>query len=134
MILVVNTAGEIASLAAYDKELLAEISWGTGKTLSGDLLGKLDELMKDAGAKIKNLTGIVAYSGPGSFTGLRIGISTVNAIAYTLDIPIVGVSGVIAISELFIDGRKKLDGLGNNFNGPLEPFYGAPPSVTIAKK
>ncbi len=134
MILVINTAREKANLSIYDEKLICESNWETGKTLSGDLIYKLDELFRNAGVNVKDLTGIIVYSGPGSFTGLRIGISTANILAYAMNIPIVGVSGDKDANELLTQGKKLLESAGHKFTVSLVPFYGAEPSVTISKK
>jgi len=134
MILVINTSNENAYIGIYDKVLVAELSWNTGKTLSADLLNKFSELFMKANLEIEKVTGIIISSGPGSFTGLRIGISTANTIAYSLNIPIVGVSGNKNTDELFSEGRTLLKKENKGFVSPLEPFYGTQPSVTISKK
>jgi tRNA threonylcarbamoyladenosine biosynthesis protein TsaB len=134
MILVINTSSENAYIGIYDKKILAELSWNVGKTLSADLLNKISELFVKADSKIEEIAGIIACSGPGSFTGLRIGISTANTIAYSLDVPIVGVSGNKIADEFLKEGKVLLEKEKKNFGSPLEPAYGMQPSVTISKK
>jgi tRNA threonylcarbamoyladenosine biosynthesis protein TsaB len=58
---------------------------------SQQLLPSLDILMKERGKKIQDLEGIVITLGPGSFTGLRIGLSLAKSLAFTLKIPLVGI-------------------------------------------
>jgi len=58
---------------------------------SQQLLPSLDILMKERGKKIQDLEGIVVVLGPGSFTGLRIGLSLAKSLAFTLKIPLVGI-------------------------------------------
>ena len=57
---------------------------------SDGILGAIDEVLRDAGAKLADLTAVLAITGPGSFTGLRVGIAVANALAHQLGIPIVG--------------------------------------------
>lgn len=59
---------------------------------SQQLLPSLDILMKERGKKIQDLEGIVITLGPGSFTGLRIGLSLAKSLAFTLKIPLVGIT------------------------------------------
>lgn len=58
---------------------------------SQQLLPSLDILLKKRGKKIQDLEGIVVILGPGSFTGLRIGVSLAKSLAFTLKIPLVGI-------------------------------------------
>ena len=58
---------------------------------SQQLLPSLDILLKERGKKIRDLEGIVVILGPGSFTGLRIGLSLAKSLAFTLKIPLVGI-------------------------------------------
>ena len=75
-----------------------------------------------------SLTGICVFEGPGSFTGLRIGISTANAISYSLDIPIVSSGGDTWIQ----DCAAKLS-QGKNQKIVL-PSYGSEPNITKPRK
>jgi tRNA threonylcarbamoyladenosine biosynthesis protein TsaB len=81
-----------------------------------------------AGLQASSLQGLVVFTGPGSFTGLRIGISTMNAMAYAQNIPIVGVGG----ENWLLDGIKRLK---NHENDKIvTPNYGREPNITKSKK
>lgn len=81
------------------------------------VLPLLDELLKKAGLALSEISAIAVSIGPGSFTGLRIGLSTVKGLAYGWKIPVVGVSTLLAIAARvtdwdglicpFLDARKK---------------------------
>ncbi|MBU0572450.1 tRNA (adenosine(37)-N6)-threonylcarbamoyltransferase complex dimerization subunit type 1 TsaB [Patescibacteria group bacterium] len=60
------------------------------KEKSQKLLPFIDELLKKQGKKIKDITEIEVNTGPGSYTGLRVGVSVANAIGWALDIPVNG--------------------------------------------
>ena len=76
----------------------------------------------------EDIGGIVCFEGPGSFTGLRIGISIANSLSYGLNIPVIGSSGEDWISIGFRDISK------NKKIAPIVPHYGAPVHITQARK
>lgn len=100
MILVLDTATRtpIVALAAADGALLAERHWESRHRHGEELLARLDEVLAEAGMSRRALTAVVVGTGPGSFTGLRIGLATAKTIAYALSIPIVGVSSTRALA------------------------------------
>lgn len=100
MILVLDTATRrpVVALARDDGTLLAERTWESRHRHGEELLARLDEALADAGARRQHLTSVAVGTGPGSFTGLRIGLATAKTIAYALAIPIVGVSSTRALA------------------------------------
>jgi tRNA threonylcarbamoyladenosine biosynthesis protein TsaB len=100
MILVLDTATRtpVVALAAADGTILAERHWESRHRHGEELLARLDEVLAEAGASRRALTGVVVGTGPGSFTGLRIGLATAKTIAYALSIPIVGISSTRALA------------------------------------
>ncbi len=100
MILLLDTATRqpVVGLAADDGSLLAERCWESRHRHGEELLARLDEVLAEVGGRKQDLTGIVVGTGPGSFTGLRIGLATAKTIAYALGIPIVGVSSTGALA------------------------------------
>src|SRR5512139_1088298 len=73
-------------------KIFGEISLNLQTTHSERLMPSIRDLLEEASLKIYDLQGIALGLGPGSFTGLRIGVSTVKGLAYALQIPVVGVS------------------------------------------
>ena len=69
------------------------LEWDSGRQLSDELLIKITATLDQANTTLNALTGIIMFSGPGSFTSLRIGHSVANALADSLGIPIVGAAG-----------------------------------------
>ncbi|MEK9196353.1 MAG: tRNA (adenosine(37)-N6)-threonylcarbamoyltransferase complex dimerization subunit type 1 TsaB [Patescibacteria group bacterium] len=103
-------------------------TWQAGRELSMTLNEKLEKLLNKNNLEFKDLEGIVFYSGPGSFTGLRIGASVANTLAYSLTIPIVGVTG----EDWQDTGIKKLKNKENDKIVKLN--YGAEPNITKPRK
>jgi len=94
-ILAVDTATKSCSVALIDGDtLLAESTSLIGQTHSRHLLNIIDAILKQAGLKIAQLDGFAVSVGPGSFTGLRIGISSIKGLAFCLNKPVVGVSSL----------------------------------------
>jgi tRNA threonylcarbamoyladenosine biosynthesis protein TsaB len=103
------------------------IEWESQRRLADELLGRIRDLAKAQDKTINDLTGIVIYSGPGSFTSLRIGHTVANALAESLNIPIVGTQG----DDWLEAGQKALSKA--KAGEPVWPFYGAEANVTRPK-
>ena len=92
-VLAVDTATNSCSVAVVEgQQLLAELTLVSGETHSRHLVRLIDTLMQTAGLSLDRIEGFAVARGPGSFTGLRIGISTVKGLAVGGDRPAVGVS------------------------------------------
>ena len=101
MIIAIDTATETASVAIAhpDGAIAAELTWRAGRNHTMHVHPTLRHLMTLAGITPQDLTGVVATRGPGSFTGIRIGLATAKGLAQGLDVPIVGV-GTLAAAAL----------------------------------
>ena len=108
-----------------DGRILKQKIWDAGRTLARDLPGEVDELMNN---NYDQLKGVIVYKGPGSFTGLRIGITVANAVAYGKSIAIIGVAG----DDWLANGVSRLNS-GANDEIAL-PEYGAAPHITPPRK
>ena len=129
IVLTLRTDNPEAEIGLYDerKQLQYEI-WEAHRQLAETIHAKIATTLKLADMTLKNLDGIVVYQGPGSFTGLRIGISTTNALANGLAIPIIAQTG----SNWIVEGIARLKAGDNNV--VAIPEYGAPPHITQQKK
>jgi len=97
MRLAIDTSTNTASLAlAEDREVVAELTWHCEQNHSTQLLPSLANLLNQAGVSLQSVSGIIVARGPGSFNGLRVGVSTAKGLAFSLGIPIVGISSLKA--------------------------------------
>ncbi len=109
-------------------DLVVEETWESGRQLADDLPARIEQLLSGHDAGFKDLTGLIVFAGPGSFTSLRIGHSVANTIAYANDCPIVSASGYDWIKDGFIKLKSAKPG---NF---VMPEYGAEAHITKPKK
>ncbi len=92
MYLAIDTSTSWTGVAlAEEKRLIAEMSWRTEQNQSVELLPNLLSLLKLAKKEIAGVKGLCVALGPGSFNGLRVGLSAAKGLAYGLRIPLVGV-------------------------------------------
>jgi len=104
LILAIDTCGPSGSvalgrIAGRDLEILGQTELA-GRTYSATLVSAVDEVLRSAEVDLGQLGGIVAVNGPGSFTGVRVGLSAVKGLAEGTGIP------VVAISRLELLSRK----------------------------
>ncbi|MDZ7671367.1 MAG: tRNA (adenosine(37)-N6)-threonylcarbamoyltransferase complex dimerization subunit type 1 TsaB [Halanaerobiales bacterium] len=93
LILGIDTSSDICSVGINNKgKFIGEININLKRRHSERLLPIIKRLLFEAGLKLDELNGIVVTNGPGSFTGLRIGLSTVQAFKMALDIPVYSIS------------------------------------------
>ena len=100
MILAFETSAKAASVALMEKgKLLGESYQNTGLTHSQTLLQMAEDLLKTCGKTPADVTAVAVASGPGSFTGVRIGVAAAKGFAWGSEIPCVGVSTLEAMAE-----------------------------------
>ena len=93
MILLLDTATPTCRLTLVDGDWRFNDEWEANRELGKGLLGYLENKLQANGKTWKDITGIGAFRGPGSFTGLRIGLTVLNTLADSLHVPIVGATG-----------------------------------------
>lgn len=92
-VLGIDTSGKIASVAvANEEKVLSQTTVYTKLTHSQVILPICGDVLKNAGLELADIDGIAVSAGPGSYTGLRIGIAAVKAMCFALDKPCVGIS------------------------------------------
>lgn len=98
-VLGIETSGDVTGVAVVDeKGVLAELSFRHALQLSRYLLPRTQEVLALAGLSATELDGVAVSIGPGSFTGLRIGVTAAKTLAYAAGIPIIGVPTLEALA------------------------------------
>ncbi len=94
MILALRTDKPLAELilVQHEKEI-ARYEWEAHRTLAATLVGKIQKFLEENNTTTEKIVGIIVFSGSGSFTGLRIGATVANALAYSHTIPVVAAGG-----------------------------------------
>jgi tRNA threonylcarbamoyladenosine biosynthesis protein TsaB len=104
LILAIDTSGQSGGIALAEAETgsfrVIESAAIAGGTFSAQLIPTLASLLKKHGYGVKDLGGFAAASGPGSFTGLRVGLSAIKGLAETLHKPIATVSVLEALGSM----------------------------------
>lgn len=128
LILTIRTDKPEAEIGLFeDNKRLAYNAWLAHRELAENIHKKIDELLKSQGKMLEDIKGIVVYSGPGSFTGLRIGVTVSNALANALLVPIVSTQN----DDWAVTGiAKLLNGLNEQI---VVPEYGSEPNITLPK-
>lgn len=124
LILGLNTATPTCQVYLND----TPYEWEAGRTLAHGLLAFLEECLAHEQKTFADITGIVIFRGPGSFTGLRIGMAVADTIAESQSVPIVGETG----DEWLAEGTTRL-AHGDNDRIVL-PEYGGDAHITLPKK
>ncbi|MCP3901522.1 MAG: tRNA (adenosine(37)-N6)-threonylcarbamoyltransferase complex dimerization subunit type 1 TsaB [Desulfobacteraceae bacterium] len=101
-ILAISTAEKECSIALLENNnLVCEELWAAKQTHSKRIMGMVDRIMDRACVSVNELDGFVVAKGPGSFTGLRIGITTIKGLAYATSKPCAGISSLDGIAWQF---------------------------------
>jgi tRNA threonylcarbamoyladenosine biosynthesis protein TsaB len=128
LILTIRTDKPDAEVGLYEDftQLIYE-TWPAHRELSATLHTKIEQLLRAQHKDWNDLQGVVCYKGPGSFTGLRIGLTVANSLAYGLTIPVVGET-----NDWIERGIRRL--LNHEDDGISLPEYGAPVHITERKR
>ncbi len=103
MLLGIDTCGAIGTIALAHREgesvtVLAQIELA-GKTFAAQLVPRIRELLQEHAASPKNLEAVIVVNGPGSFTGVRIGVSAAKGLAEALHIPVIALSRLALLAQ-----------------------------------
>ncbi len=117
-ILTIDTSTNLGSIGILeDTELIAQMDLNLPTTHNQRLIKGIETLLEWTKIKLNSVELLTVVHGPGSFTGLRIGVATAKGLAYALDKPLIGINGLDALASNFpfsrylicpiLDARKK---------------------------
>lgn len=128
MILTIRTDGPVAELGLVESgKQKAYKKWKADRKLSQQIHKEIEQLLHSQKTVWRQISGIVFYEGPGSFTGLRIGAAVTNAVVAQLGIPVAQAAG----DEWIKTGLGKLSNESKQF---VTPEYGRPARITKPRK
>ncbi|WP_099355422.1 tRNA (adenosine(37)-N6)-threonylcarbamoyltransferase complex dimerization subunit type 1 TsaB [Fredinandcohnia onubensis] len=114
-VLAIDTSNYVLGVAIVNEEkVIGEVITNLPKNHSVRVMPTIEQLMKECGIKPKELERIVVAMGPGSYTGVRIGVTIAKTLAWSLEIPLVGVSSLEIVAAN-----------GRHFNGFISPLFDA---------
>lgn len=128
MIILLDTSTPVCRLGIGADQAVTWHEWQADRQLAKGLLKYIVDTLKDSGADLRDVRAIGVYQGPGSFTGLRIGLTVANTLAESLDIPIVGTDGDTwtqdAVNRIANGGNDRI----------VLPNYGGEANITKPRK
>lgn len=128
MIVLIDTSSAVCRLIFVNDGLKEAYDWQADRTLAKNLLLFLREKLQEHNKTWSDILAIGVFQGPGSFTGLRIGLTVMNTIADSENIPIVGATGE-AWQDIVL---KKLEaGVNEKI---IMPIYGSDAHITTPRK
>jgi tRNA threonylcarbamoyladenosine biosynthesis protein TsaB len=128
MILLLDTSSAVCSLTIINDNQKNSYQWQADRGLAKGLLSFLREKLEANNKSWHDIKALGVYTGPGSFTGLRIGIAVMNTIADANQIPIVGGSGTNWQDDVINKLRLGVD------DKIVLPLYGSEARITSPKK
>lgn len=115
-VLAIDTSNYSLGLAVVDKEqVIGEYITNVKKNHSIRVMPSIETLLKDCDLTPQDITKIVVAKGPGSYTGVRIGVTIAKTLAWTLNIPLVGISSLAILAA----------SVGRYFPGQVSPLFDA---------
>jgi len=124
--LFIDTSGERTIVQALDENLkvVRNASKDGQKNQSENLLKLIDKVLRQSKKSAPEVRGIFVMRGPGSYTGLRVGVATANTLAYMWGINTLGIEKNLEIEDV---------GKLQRSNKPVLPKYSYPPKITKEK-
>lgn len=128
MILLLDTHQPLCQLTLIDGDTSSSYEWQADRQLAKGLLGFIIDSLARHHKTPQDLQAIGVYRGPGSFTGLRIGLTVVNTMAQSLAIPLVGETG----EKWSARALQRLE--AGESDSIVLPLYDRPANITSPRK
>ena len=126
MLLNIETTSDVCSVAlSKDGKLLNCMEDKEGRSHASKLTVLIDEVLKQESLSVNDLDGISISKGPGSYTGLRIGVSTAKGLCYGADLPLISVHTLQTLTQGFLNNISKYLPKGLNDSDLLVPMIDA---------
>ena len=107
LLLAIDTGSPVVSVAVAAGERVLATREGAQRESSAALIGWIDEALQEAGTTLAHLGGAVALRGPGSFTGLRVGLATLLGFHQAIDLPVSGLPTLEVLAAATVAGVAK---------------------------
>lgn len=119
LILSIETSGKTGGLALFRETLLGEINFSAKESYSKILFKFLPHLLETAGVSLKDLNYLAVDIGPGSFTGLRIGLSLTKGLHLVHNLPIIAVSSLEVLAFRFLNSSYPVLSIIDAYTGEI---------------
>ena len=123
-----DSSEPVCKISILDGDNTYNDVWQADRTLAKDLLSRLQQMLSRYNKSWSDVTALGVFEGPGSFTGLRIGLTVMNTIAASQSIPIVGAKGDNWREEVISKLNSNLD------EKIVIPYYGSEANITTQHK
>ena len=108
MKLFINTTQKESMIMLFqDEDIIDSYIWESSNNQSEELLLNINQVIKTNNKSLKDLTEIFVITGPGSYTGIRVGVATANALAFSLNINIFGIDMLEVLSAFYFEKISK---------------------------
>lgn len=108
MILAIDTSTHVISIALFGTDVQVEHTWVAEQRHTTQLIPEVQHMLGRIGVPVNNLKGVAVALGPGSFNGLRVGLSVAKGLCFALGIPIVGVGTLSALAYQYAITHKPI--------------------------
>lgn len=119
LLLAIDTSTEQTGIALYDGSCLDNVSWSACRDHTILLLDEIDHQLKRRGARAADLAGVAIATGPGRFNALRVGMSVAKGLAFSLELPLIGVPTLDAVAFPWRTGTRPVAGVIDAGRGRL---------------
>lgn len=108
LLLAIDTSTEVAGLALYDGATVSELTWHAGRNQTTSLLPQIQHLLEINGRDLTEVGAVGVAIGPGTFNGLRVGMSIAKGLCYGLGLPLIGIETLDAVAYPHVRTRHPI--------------------------